>query len=104
MAVCNNASRRLSIYSKTSRTEKITKSFTCHTIKKKHTTASKHTRLSPRSNASTCQKNSYLLSGLQRATSCFKSYFGLTDDFKIETSVRQGIRDGKTIPLYELPP
>jgi len=32
----------------------------------------------------------YILSGLQNATSCFKTYFGLTDDFKIETSVRQG--------------
>src|ERR1041384_561287 len=59
MAVCNNASRRLSIYSKTSRTDKITKSCTLyHTIKKRHTTVSKHSRLRPRSNASTCQKNS----------------------------------------------
>ena len=32
----------------------------------------------------------YILSGLQNATSCFKTFFGLTDEFKIETSVRQG--------------
>jgi hypothetical protein len=32
----------------------------------------------------------YILSGLQNATSCFKTYFGLTDEFNIETSVRQG--------------
>src|ERR1044072_6846658 len=59
----------------------------------------------------------YILSGLQNATSCFKTYFGLTDDFKIETSVRQGdplsplvyicVADAlhagwKNNPLYEL--
>ena len=32
----------------------------------------------------------YILSGLQNATSCFKTYFGLTDEFQIETSVKQG--------------
>ena len=32
----------------------------------------------------------YILSRLQNATSCFKTFFSLTDDFKIETSVRQG--------------
>ena len=33
---------------------------------------------------------SYILSSLDGATSCFKTYYGLTDDFTIETSVRQG--------------
>ncbi len=32
----------------------------------------------------------YILSGLENATSCFKTFFGLTDEFKIETSVKQG--------------
>ena len=32
----------------------------------------------------------YILSGLQDATSCFKTFFGLTDEFKVETSVKQG--------------
>ena len=59
----------------------------------------------------------YILSGLQNATSCFKTYFGLTDEFNIETSVRQGdplsplvyicVADAlhagwKSNPLYEL--
>jgi hypothetical protein len=33
---------------------------------------------------------SYVLSNLESATSCFKTYYGPTDDFAIETSVRQG--------------
>ena len=32
----------------------------------------------------------YILSRLENATSCFKTFFGLTDEFKIETSVKQG--------------
>jgi len=32
----------------------------------------------------------FILSGLQDAVSCFKTFFGLTDEFKVETSVRQG--------------
>src|SRR5579872_7432253 len=32
----------------------------------------------------------YILSGLENATSCFKTFFGLTDEFKVETSVKQG--------------
>ena len=32
----------------------------------------------------------YVLSNLESATSCFKTFFGPTDDFAIETSVRQG--------------
>jgi hypothetical protein len=33
---------------------------------------------------------SYVLSNLESATSCFKTYYGPTDDFAVETSVRQG--------------
>src|SRR5277367_857160 len=33
---------------------------------------------------------SYILSGLQDAMSCFRTFFGLTDEFKVETSVKQG--------------
>jgi hypothetical protein len=33
---------------------------------------------------------SYVLSNLEEATSCFKTFYGPTDDFTIETSVRQG--------------
>jgi len=54
----------------------------------------------------------YILSGLENATSCFKTFFGLTNEFKVETSVKQGdplsplvyiwlmhyMRDGKRIP------
>jgi hypothetical protein len=32
----------------------------------------------------------FVLSGLEKATSCFKTFYGLTEDFKVETSVRQG--------------
>ena len=32
----------------------------------------------------------FVLSGLDQATSCFKTFYGLTEDFKVETSVRQG--------------
>ena len=32
----------------------------------------------------------YVLSNLESATSCFKTYYGPTEDFGIETSVRQG--------------
>jgi hypothetical protein len=32
----------------------------------------------------------FVLSGLEGATSCFKTFYGLTEDFKVETSVRQG--------------
>ena len=32
----------------------------------------------------------YILSGLQDAMSCFKTFFGLTDEFAVETSVKQG--------------
>ena len=32
----------------------------------------------------------YILSGLENATSCFKTFFGLTNEFKVETSVKQG--------------
>jgi len=32
----------------------------------------------------------YILSNLENATSCFKTHFGLTEEFKVETSVRQG--------------
>src|ERR1700731_4589032 len=31
----------------------------------------------------------YILSGLENATSCFKTFFGLTNEFKVETSVKQ---------------
>ena len=33
---------------------------------------------------------SYVLSNLEEATSCFKTFYGPTEDFAIETSVRQG--------------
>ena len=33
---------------------------------------------------------SYVLSNLENATSCFKTFYGPTEDFLIETSVRQG--------------
>jgi hypothetical protein len=33
---------------------------------------------------------SYVLSNLEEATSCFKTFYGPTEDFRIETSVRQG--------------
>ena len=42
-------------------------SFTLyHTIKKRHTTVSKHSRLRPRSNASTCQKTHHTLCFVSR--------------------------------------
>ena len=33
---------------------------------------------------------SYVLSNLEEATSCFKTFYGPTEEFSIETSVRQG--------------
>src|SRR6185503_3054787 len=33
---------------------------------------------------------SYVLSNLENASSCFKTFFGPTEDFTVETSVRQG--------------
>ena len=32
----------------------------------------------------------YILSGLEDATSCFKTFFGMPNEFKVETSVKQG--------------
>ena len=32
----------------------------------------------------------YVLSNLSEATSCFKTFYGLTEEFAVETSVRQG--------------
>jgi len=32
----------------------------------------------------------YVLSNLEEASSCFKTFYGPTDDFAIETSIRQG--------------
>src|ERR1051325_6080038 len=59
--------------------------------KKKHTTVSKYTIKASLERFDMPEKLiAYILSGLQNATSCFKTFFGLTDDFKIETSVRQG--------------
>ena len=33
---------------------------------------------------------SYVLSNLENATSCFKTFYGPTDEFEVATSVRQG--------------